>query len=237
MSQVSPSPLGTILRANRYPGRSVVWARTLNGRMCGGYLLTGRSPASRARALRLADQELLVGPTDLVGNDPLRHYVAATQRDHWLVFGNGEQVVTVADRLRQRQPPAVALDGLDYEPDPPIFTPRITVIVDMNAPSNAWFGAARRSLSDRTSTNVLTLAVRDLAPGDAVLMTTYVSDGQHLVTGEPFVEASTKAADQHGLLDELWEALDPRFQVAAATFTPHGLTGTTVRHQAGSGTG
>jgi hypothetical protein len=68
-------------------------------------------------------------------------------------------------------------------------------------------------------------------------MTTYVSDGRHLVTGEPFIEALTKAADQHELLDELWKALDPRFRVAAATFTPRDLTETVLRHQAGSDTG
>ncbi|MFG6201198.1 IMP cyclohydrolase [Nonomuraea sp. JJY05] len=228
---MSTQPLRKILQASRYPGRSVVWARTLDGAMCGGYLLTGRSQASKARALRLVGHELVVGPTDPTPNDPLRHYVAATQRDSWLVFGNGEQVVTVADRLQAGQPPVLALDGLDYEPDPPIFTPRITVVVNLASPADAWFGAARRSLSDRTSTNLLTLSIRDLAPGDAVLMTTYVSDGQRLVTGEPFLEALTEAADQHEFLDELWEALVPQFRVAAATFTPQDLAGTALRHQ------
>ncbi|RVX42924.1 IMP cyclohydrolase [Nonomuraea polychroma] len=228
---MSVPSLRNLFQANRYPGRSVVWARTLDGAMCGGYLLTGRSQASRARALRLRDHELVVGPTEPAENDPLRHYVAAAQRDGWLVFGNGEQVATVADRLLEGQPAAVALDGLNYEPDPPIFTPRITVIVDVSAPANAWFGAARRSLGDRTSTNVLTLSVRDLAPGDAVLMTTYVSDGHRILTGEPFLEGLTTAADQEELLDELWEALDPYYRVAAATFTPHGLAKATLRHQ------
>ncbi|MGP3913045.1 IMP cyclohydrolase [Nonomuraea sp. 10N515B] len=222
--------LRNLFQANRYPGRSVVWARTLDGAMCGGYLLTGRSQASRERALRVSDQELIVGPTGPAANDPLRHYVAAMQRDGWLVFGNGEQVATVADRLLEGQPAAVALDGLDYEPDPPIFTPRITVIVDVSSPADAWFGAARRSLGDRTSTNVLTLSVRDLAPGEAVLMTTYVSDGHRIVTGEPFLEGRTTAANQGELLDELWEALDPHYRVAAATFTPHRLAEATLRH-------
>lgn len=225
--------LRKIVQANRYPGRGVIWARTLDGVMCGGYFLTGRSPASRARVLRVSGTEILVGPTGQTAYDPLRHYVAATESGGWLVFGNGEQVVTVADRLQEGQPPATALDGLDYEPDPPIFTPRITVIVNLGSPKDAWFGAARRSSSGRSATNLLTVSVRDLAPGDVVLMTTYVSDGQHVVTGEPFLEASTKAADQHELLDELWQALDPQLRVAAATFTPGGLTRAALLHQAG----
>ncbi|MFC5826646.1 IMP cyclohydrolase [Nonomuraea insulae] len=227
---MSPQSLHEIFQASRYPGRIVVWARTLDGVTCGGYVLTGRTPASQARALRLTGQELVVGPTSPAPNDPLRHYVAAARRGDWLVYGNGEQVATVADRLQEGQPPTVALDELEYEPDPPIFTPRITVIAGSAA--QAWFGAARRSLSDRTTTNLLTLSVRDLAPGDAVLMTTYRSDGEHPVTGEPFVEAVTEAADQHELLDELWDSLDPRFRVAAATFTPHGLAEAALRHRA-----
>lgn len=35
---------------------------------------------------------LIVWPTGEFGHDPLRHYVAARERDGWLVFGNGEQV-------------------------------------------------------------------------------------------------------------------------------------------------
>jgi hypothetical protein len=64
------------------------------------------------------------------------------------------------------------------------------VIADLHSPGHAWFGAARRSLSDRTTNNVLTLAVHGLAPGDAVLMTAYRSDGRHIATGDPFIEAS-----------------------------------------------
>ncbi|MGI5285016.1 IMP cyclohydrolase [Nonomuraea polychroma] len=139
-------PLRKSLQANRYPGRSVVWARTLDGAMCGGYLLTGRSQASKERALRLVGQELVVGPPDPTPNDPLRHYVAATQRDSWLVFGNGEQVATVADRLQAGRPPVLALDGLDYEPDPPIFTPRITV-----PDGGAW---TRRDCDPRGTANL-----------------------------------------------------------------------------------
>ena len=59
---------------------------------------------------------------------------------------------------------------------------------------DAWFGAARRSRG-RAAADGLTLAVRDLAPGDAVLMTTYRSDGDRVAAGEPFVEARTEAAE------------------------------------------
>jgi len=107
--------LHQLLTDNRYPGRGVLWARTLDGAMCGGYFLTGRSDASKARALRLAERQLTVGPT------------------------------------------------------------------------------------------------------------TYRSDGQTVVTGDPFTEATTEAASKDDLLKEVWESLDPQYRVAAATFTGDGL--------------
>jgi IMP cyclohydrolase len=205
---------------NRYPGRGVLWARTTGGGLCGGYFLTGRSAASQARRLRRGVGELIVSPTTGSGHDPLRHYVAARERDGWLVFGNGEQVAAVSDRLQAGGAPAEALAGLEYEPDPPIFTSRITVAADLRGGRGAWFGAARRSRGGRAAADVLTLAVGDLAPGDAVLMTTYRSDGDHVATGEPFVEARTDAADRDELLEELWCALAPEFRVAAVVFEP-----------------
>jgi hypothetical protein len=121
---------------------------------------------------------------------------------------------------------------LNTNPTPPIFTPRITVAADLRSGREAWFGAARRSRGARTSADVLTLAVRELAPGDAVLMTTYRSDGQRVATGEPFVEARTGADDKGELLDEIWGALAPEFRVAAAVFEPGSLADASIRAEA-----
>ncbi|WP_127356321.1 hypothetical protein [Actinacidiphila soli] len=128
-------------------------------------------------------------------------------------------------------PSRIGAYRVEYEPDPPIFAPRITVAADLRSPGDAWFGAARRSLTGRITTNVLTLAVRDLGPGQTVLMTTYRSDGHHVTTGEPFIEAHTEAADRHELLEELWGALAPEFRVAVATFEPGHLPDAAIRHE------
>lgn len=233
IEECSPvDPLCEVVAGNRYPGRGVLWARTLGGTPCGGYFLTGRSAASKARAVRRGEGELIVSPTNEAEHDPLRHYVAARERDGWLVFGNGEQVAVVSDRLREAQSPVEALGRLEYEPDPPIFTPRITVVAGLRSGREAWFGAARRSRGGRTAADVLTLAVRDLEPGDAVLMTTYRSDGHVVATGEPFLEVRIDAADQDELLEELWGALAPELRVAVAVFEPGQLADAAIRHEA-----
>lgn len=212
----------------------MLWCRTGDGNMLGAYFLTGRSPASQARALHTRDGELVVAPSDSRAHDHLRHYVAARQSGDWLVFGNGEQVATVAERLDSGQPPVLALDGLDYEPDPPIFTPRLTVVADGGHGGDcgrAWFGAARHSSGERTAPNRLTLQVSDLAPGEGTLMTTYRSAGHEIASGDPFTEVRISAGNRSDLLEELWSSLPPQLRIAAALFAAGGLAAAEVRHK------
>ena len=50
--------LHEVLKDNHYPGRGVLWGRTGDGDLLGAYFLTGRSPASQARALHLTRRSL-----------------------------------------------------------------------------------------------------------------------------------------------------------------------------------
>lgn len=224
--------LSQTLTGNSYPGRGVLWCRTIDGSALGAYLLTGRSAASQARTLhRTADGELIVAPSQPGEHDHLRHYVAARQVGAQVVFGNGEQVSTVADRLASGQAPLLALDGLDYEPDPLIFTPRLTVVAERADGGRAWFGAARHSVGTRAATNRLTLHVSDLAPGEGVLMTTYRTNEDGIATGLPFTEVTSTARNRTDLLDELWSSLPPDLRIAAAVFAPGELATAEVRQE------
>ncbi|WP_441247930.1 IMP cyclohydrolase [Kitasatospora sp. McL0602] len=212
--------LTTLLSRNPYPGRGVLCARTLGGAVLGGYFLTGRSAASKDRALRLAGDELMVGPVAPTEHDPLRHYAAALGTPDWLVFGNGEQVSEVTARLLAGASAADSLGGLEYEPDPPIRTSRITALLSRDGSGTAVLGAARPSTGTRLTTNVMTLALHGLEPGEAVLLTTYRSDGQTVAVAPPYQETSVGAADGDELLEEIWAALDPTYRVAAAVLDP-----------------
>jgi hypothetical protein len=152
--------LQALLASNPYPGRGVQCARTRSGAVRGGYFLTGRSAASRDRALRVDGDQLVVGP------------------------------VTPAALLSR--------DG----------------------GRTAVLGAARPSSGFRLSTNIMTLTVQDLEPGEGVLMTTYHSDGQAVFTAAPFQETTITARDSTELLEEIWSALKPEFRIAAAVLDP-----------------
>jgi hypothetical protein len=81
-------------------------------------------------------------------------------------------------------------------------------------------GATRPSSGSRLSANIMTLTVQDLEPGEAVLMTTYHSDGQAVLTAAPFQETTITAHDGTELLAEIWAALNPGFRIAAAVLDP-----------------
>ncbi|MGC5167753.1 IMP cyclohydrolase [Luteimicrobium sp. DT211] len=240
--------MSDVLVPGTYPGRVVVLARTPVGELLGGVALTGRSARSRARVLVPDDGALVVAPSSpgsgsgrasagaLPAHDPLRHYTAAVSDDAWTVFGNGDHVETVAKSLATGTDPRIALDGLAYEPDPPIFTPRITAVVE-RATGHAWLGAARHSEGLRNGSDVTVTTLGDLGPGEGVALTTYEPDP----TGtEPFPVASrrhrdvlTRAGGAITLLDELWSALRGPYRVAASTFVPRdGVLGP-VRHEDG----
>lgn len=204
-----------MLSEDPYPGRGVLCAtRTLSGEVVGGYFLTGRSPASRNRAARIDGDELRVAPATATEHDPLRHYVAPEVTEDWLVFGNGEQMSTVIGRLGRGVSATEALDDLEYEPDPPILTARVTALLSRDGGRTTVFGAARPSKGARTSTNIMTLTTRDLEPGGAVLLTTYQSDDQNVSVAVFFVEASTGAEDAGQLLEEIWKCLNNRYRIA-----------------------
>jgi IMP cyclohydrolase len=222
--------LQTLLASNPYPGRGVLCARTRSGAVRGGYFLTGRSAASKDRALRVDGDELVVEPVTPAEHDPLRYYTAALSTAGWLVFGNGEQVAQVTGRLRKGAPAADSLGGLEYEPDPPIRTSRITALVSRDGGRTAVLSAARPSSGSRLSANIMTLTVQDLEPGEAVLMTTYHSDGQTVLAATPFEETTITAHDGIELLEEIWSALNPEFRIAAAVLDPgQGPAGAVLR--------
>jgi len=211
--------LQTLLAPNLYPGRGVLCARTRSGAIHGGYFLTGRSAASKDRALRVDGEELVVGPVTPAEHDPLRHYAAAMSTAGWLVYGNGEQVAQVTRRLGEGVSAADSLGGLEYEPDPPIRTSRITALLQRDG-HTAVLGAARPSSGSRRCANVMTLTVRDLEPGEAVLMTTYHSNGRTVLTAAPFEETTISAQDGAELLEEIWSSLSREFRIAAAVLDP-----------------
>lgn len=219
MVSVSDVDLAVVLADRPYPGRVIVVARTAAGLAC-GYAATGRSEASRQRRIRLTDQgELFVEPTVGDAHDPLRHYRAVRSSERHFVLSNGTQTDPVADRLSHGTPPAVALEDLEVEGDPPIYTPRITVIVD--AQDQIWLAAAHRGSAERATSDTIVTRLGALEIGQGALLSTYSGPVAEPVTNRVPVSINTTAASHAELAEQLWDGLTAERRVLAAGFDPH----------------
>lgn len=207
--------LHDLLRQRTYPGRGCVAARLPDGRLYLGYFLTGRSPASRSRSIDVQPSgDVQVRDTSGKDHDSLRHYVAALRREGWTVVGNGEQVEPLATSLAAGMEPLAVWAAHTYEPDPPIFTPRIWLAV-RHADGALLLGSASRSARPDGGADRLLWSPEALPVGAAVLVTTYKGSIKSVQTSGLPVSATTSASDPEALLQEMWTALDPTVAVGA----------------------
>jgi IMP cyclohydrolase len=167
------------LRSMTYPGRVIIiGAGPGPGKAMVLYAITGRSPSSQARRLRLESRSIWTEPTDeetlKQGNPELLVY-RALAFDSGTAVSNGRQTDDVAAALKNRGAEAdplpllaEALSAWDFEPDAPHFTPRISGCVQAG-------GRAGLSLIRRGGTGAADRAVFswELEPGRGKLIATY----------------------------------------------------------------
>jgi IMP cyclohydrolase len=167
------------LRSMAYPGRVIIIGRHPEaGRAVVVYAITGRSPASQARRLRLEGRNIWTEPLDeetlKKGNPELLIY-RALALDSAIAVSNGRQTEAIVAALKggsgEADPASVltgALGDWTFEPDAPHFTPRITGCVVGGG--RAGLSLIRRGAGgapERTSSSW------ELEPGRGRLVATY----------------------------------------------------------------
>lgn len=123
------------LSSREYPGRVIIIGQDPSGEnTVVVYAITGRSPSSQSRKLALEDNAIQVMPTDeetiYKKNIDLLVYPAILFSSRGIAASNGRQTQDIGSALGQTRDPAEVLSSAlgewDYEPDPPIYTPRIS---------------------------------------------------------------------------------------------------------------
>lgn len=215
-----------ILSTMEYPGRLIALGTAPGGEEAVIiYAITGRSPSSQARKLVARDGGVWVQPTDedvlKKGNVELLVYPALLFDEAGVAVSNGRQTADVRHRLAAAADPvsvlAAALRGWDYEPDAPIFTPRISGCLQAGG---AALSVVRRGPDGTTRRSYFEAAA---APGRAVLVSTYLgpsADPLPCFEGEPR-ETALEGTTPRETAEKLYEALGPRtpgrdFRVAVA---------------------
>jgi IMP cyclohydrolase len=179
------------LAALEYPGRLIVVGTTGSGEKAVIiYAITGRSPSSQARKLVHRDGGIWVHPTDeetlKKGNVDLLVYPAVLFAKEGIAVSNGKQTASVRERIGGGLDPvsvlSKALAGWDFEPDAPIFTPRISGCL---ADGKCGLSVVRRGPSGETLRNYYEAGLRR---GEGRLISTYEgpnTDPLPVFGGEP----------------------------------------------------
>lgn len=213
-------------RLGTYPGRGLAVWSTPGGTIRWLYFLTGRSAASKDRSLRFADGRLSVVPSSGDPTDALRHYDcavpirgdSATSEDRGLVIGNGDHVELIARRLGEGATVEASLLGIDPEPDPPIHTPRIALIVQRHAAvfvsATLDGGAVRRDVAP---------VLPD--PSRAYVLCTYSGTPGSPVGNGPRFTIEHPGDD---LAERVWSALSPEHRILVCSGTGAGAEPTTI---------
>jgi IMP cyclohydrolase len=196
-----------------YPGRALAVGRDLTGAFnVVIYAVTGRSPSSQARRLELDANAIWTKPTDpevlRKGNPDLLIYPAVILSESMAV-SNGRQTSDIAARSGQNPVQVLdeALKNWEYEPDSPIFTPRISGCI---LPS----GRAGLSLIKRAEngTSLRFFFEVALIPGKGKLLTTYSGknkDPLQSYIGEP-LDLGLREPTAQALAEAVDRALKPR---------------------------
>lgn len=217
------------LSAPRYPGRGIILGRDRSGRsQVIVYFITGRSASSQARKLVWEPPTLWTRPTDeealKKGQVDLLIYPAVIVTESGLAVSNGKQTVDLSRILKPGFAPGPALnEGLkswSYEPDSPIFTPRISACYGKDG--RAGLHIVKRMRNGSEARRVF--AAPWIKKGCGFLLTTYAGRDQKLCpsfAGGPKAVRLTVSGTAQETVEAVYRALRPPrgkrdYRVAAA---------------------
>lgn len=134
--------ISTELKGNSYPGRGIIIGKSEDGENAViAYFIMGRSENSLNRIFEETDKNTLrtrAFDESKLSDPSLVIYAPVRVLDNNTIVTNGDQTDTVYDFLKQGKTFEDALRTREFEPDPPIFTPRISGMVTLSQDSFSY---------------------------------------------------------------------------------------------------
>lgn len=203
------------LRSNTYPGRGIVIGMSEDGKSAvTAYFIMGRSVNSRNRVFVAEGENLRTQAHDpaLLTDPSLVIYYPVRAFDGGLIVTNGDQTDTIHGSIAAHPDCPVsgaftqALLTRTFEPDPPLYTPRISGIIDYKD-GGCWLSILKSTDGDPTAAQRQFFSYEPM-PGVGHFIHTYKCDGDPA----PSFEGEPKAVNISGDIDTfangLWESLN-----------------------------
>ncbi len=207
------------LKDNAYPGRGLAIGRTADGKkaiLC--YFIMGRSAGSRNRVFEADGDGIRTRAFDesKLPNPSLYVYRAVRVLGSQTVVTNGDQTDTIYDALAAGRSFADALRTRTFEPDPPIWTPRISGLLTVGEGTMSYALSILKNGGDETP---LRYFYEYEAPraGEAHIIHTYAHDGDPVPSfaGEPVLIDTSPYHCANCVMKDLWAGLNEENKVSA----------------------
>jgi len=208
------------LSANPYPGRGIILGCSPNGEsLVQVYWIMGRSEGSRNRIFveedgflktKLWDESKATSPTLLIYY-PMKHIGSAH------IVSNGDQTDTIYKALQHGGTFESALDTRTFEPDPPIYTPRISGLMDVTTPEKYKLSVLKPMSGDPESVVrcYYNFATPAMGVGNCIHTYWITAEGQPVpFVGEPYLLPLFDDIDETAQV--YWDALDEDNRVSLA---------------------
>lgn len=204
------------LKENAYPGRGLAIGKTADGKkavLC--YFIMGRSTGSRNRVFEADGEGIRTRAFDesKLPNPSLYVYRAVRMLGNYTVVTNGDQTDTVYDALSEGRTFYDALRTRTFEPDPPIWTPRISGLLTVENGEMSYALSILKNGGEETPLRYFYEYEAPLA-GEARILHTYAHDGDPVPSfaGDPVRVTIEGDIDTFGA--SLWESLNEQNKVS-----------------------
>ncbi len=217
------------LSGNTYPGRGLALGRSADGRLaivC--YFIMGRSSGSRNRVFELDGSDLRTRAFDesKLPDPSLYVYRAVRVLARHTIVTNGDQTDTIYDALMKGGTFEEALETRTFEPDPPIWTPRISGLLSLAGESLSYKLSILKNGGNEKPVRYF-FNYPEPIPGEARLIHTYAHDGNPVPSfeGEPVAIDTSSYKCVNCVMRDLWEGLNEDNKVSAFVRTIDLVTG------------
>jgi IMP cyclohydrolase len=217
--------LSKLLSENAYPGRGIVIGATPDGKNAAiAYFIMGRSDNSRNRVFTATSDGVRTEAFDASKmQDPsLVIYNCVRVLGNKTIVSNGDQTDTIYDGLDKQKTFEESLQCREFEPDPPIYTPRISGIVRPCAKENLnGFNYALSILKSADgnpdSCNRFLYTYKPAVKGVGHFIHTYKCDGNppEVFSGEPTAVAICN--DINEFTENIWNNLNEANKISLFT--------------------
>lgn len=213
------------LRGNEYPGRGLAIGQSADGKHAvSAYFIMGRSVNSRNRVFVMEGDDMRTQAFDPAKlSDPsLVIYFPVRMFDGGMIVTNGDQTDTIYEMI-EKHPDCVApgyfvraLLTRTFEPDPPLYTPRISGIIDLKDGGNYWLSILKSTDGDPDHAQRQFFSY-EAKPGLGHFLHTYKCDGDPVPSfeGEPTPVGIPNDID--AFTNGLWESLNEDNKVSLFT--------------------